>query len=497
MIRLDLQTLPTPRLEFGGAGDFRVVRQGLLQGGPFDLRFGAARKKQLLLGLVGPKETVELMAAWVARCQKPIPAVGPNKSISIDFPGSAEVFKAQFETAAALTDEIDTQNPMDWHRAQQMVDKFARFEAVLRLFEAGVQRLAQRDIARPDVILCGLSDWILANCRRVDRRLSEKERKALERSKRLSPQLDLFLGTEEADEVEENLLQRDFRRALKARCMRFGIPIQICTPALLVDGHRNEEPATRAWNFNTAVYYKAGGLPWRIANENVSTCFVGITFHHFRTNLRHLVRSSLAQAFSSDGEGFAIRGEPVPIDSSQGRHVHLSTEQAYSLGSAVIREYRNRAGATPTRLVLHKTSAFDDDEKEGFDDVFSDIPVVEYVHLLPTNFRLVRFGAYPPSQGTLCSVNDERFFFFTSGFVPELGTYPGPHIPRPWEIRISDRDRLLETAGDIYALTKVNWNSTNPNVSQPVTLGFSRRIGGVLQEVPDEQQPQTSFRFYI
>jgi hypothetical protein len=52
-----------------------------------------------------------------------------------------------------------------------------------------------------------------------------------------------------------------------------------------VDGTRGgekrqvQDPATRAWNFHTALYYKAGGIPWRLIRDADSeTCFIGASF---------------------------------------------------------------------------------------------------------------------------------------------------------------------------------------------------------------------------
>ena len=41
-----------------------------------------------------------------------------------------------------------------------------------------------------------------------------------------------------------------------------------------------QDEATRAWNFATALYYKAGGFPWRTRRleGDFATCFVGIAF---------------------------------------------------------------------------------------------------------------------------------------------------------------------------------------------------------------------------
>lgn len=313
---------------------------------------------------------------------------------------------------------------------------------------------------------------------------------ALERSTWLS-------RLQDDEQTEEDFLKRDLRHALKARAMADKLPIQIVTQRLLTDGPNSEAPATRAWNFCVGLYYKAGNVPWRLPTDGPETCFVGITFHHFRTTQRHIVQSTLAQAFSSEGEGFAIRGEGVPADPDQRRNLHLSEEQAYNLCGSVLSEYQQRTGGAPLRMVVHKTTLFDDAERAGFTAALRDIPIVEMVTLVPSAFRLIRFGTYPPKVGTLCSVNDARDYLFTSGFMPELGTYPGPHVPQPFEIRrLGDGDHV-SAAQDVLNLTRMNWNTADIRGKWPVTLSFARRVGGILDECGDAGSPVTSFRYFV
>jgi len=40
-----------------------------------------------------------------------------------------------------------------------------------------------------------------------------------------------------------------------------------------------QDEATRAWNFSVALYYKGGGFPWRLADAQHGTCYIGISFH--------------------------------------------------------------------------------------------------------------------------------------------------------------------------------------------------------------------------
>jgi hypothetical protein len=377
--------------------------------------------------------------------------------------------------------------------------KYETFQQIVDTLAAGYETLAKRDANRPDVVLICLPKTVLAKAQTVDRELSAQERRAASAIAENGPerQLDLFDIHEEVEQTAEDLLRRDLRLALKARALRARLPVQLATPGLFEDSERRQDPATRAWNFSVGIYYKAGGVPWRLPIIGPETCFVGVSFHHFRTSKRHLVHSSLAQAFSSEGEGFAIRGEGVPSDPEQGRNTKLSDQQAESLGKKVLAEYMERTGSAPLRMVIHKTSQFDEAEIEGFNAAFRDIPVVSMVTLIPSPFRLLRFGAYPVTIGTVCTVNAHRTYLYTTGFMPSLGTYPGPHIPEPFEVRCFGDDQPEESVKDIFALSRMNWNTADVRGKWPVTLSFARRVGGILDEYGEDPPIESSLRYFI
>src|SRR5580700_6322790 len=92
-ITIKLTQLRQPLLEFGGAGVFTDPREGLRQGGPFDLRFGAARSSQINIGLVGSAEMVQKTIAWLRRCNEPLPADSGKTKYPI-FPGFTALFRS-------------------------------------------------------------------------------------------------------------------------------------------------------------------------------------------------------------------------------------------------------------------------------------------------------------------------------------------------------------------------------------------------------------------
>lgn len=493
---IDIVHIPDPNLEFGGVGQFLDPKEGLKQGGPFDLRFGTARKRVVNVGFVGNEEMIGKGIKWLERCQKPIKSEMANAAQYPDYPGFEEVFRCKIEFNPRWNYVIDADILKN---VLSIRSRPEAFKNVLSIFSTGLEHLSKIETVKPDVIVCCLSEEIVDKCWSItNEKVKREDRK---RIKALANQLSLFesFDKEPIEEQEEDILNRDFRRALKAKAMRFGIPIQIGRDTLFLDLPKNQDASIRAWNSSIALYYKAGGIPWRIRKEGVETCYVGISFHHlYTTHGKHLVRSCIAQAFSSEGEGFAIRGVNVPWTEEQDKNVHLTREQALQLGEKILAEYRYRTGTTPLRIVLHKSTAFDENEKSGLYESLNNVPIIELINLSPTKFRLVRFGIYPPLRGTLCTINNDSSYLFTTGFMKTLGTYPGPHIPVPLQIKTDSKKDIdvVKAATDVIALSRMNWNTASVTGGHPVTLLFSRRVGGIMSEYGDEEPP-SSFRFYL
>lgn len=498
-LELSIKELPMPKLQFGGALSVSDPKVGLASAGPFDLHFGSARKERIAVGIIGPLEMIDQVDKWIVRCMDPIQCIGEPSLLRREFPGFKETFHCVLSTNDTWTVAVDEGPGDKLAVALAEPNPFKRFEEVLNVYATALESLASRDSNRPDIVILALPDEVLKRAHAVERKATADEKKAAATLKksRESKQLDLFDVFQDVEQTDEDFLKRDLRDALKARALKAKLPIQIVTRNLIEDSARGQHPATRAWNFSVGVYYKAGGVPWRLPQVGPETCFVGISFHHFRTNKRHIVQSSLAQAFSSEGEGFAIRGEGVPAEPDQSRNVHLSEEQSFDLAKSIVSEYATRTGGAPVRVVIHKTTYFDRAELAGIHEALSDIPVVDLVTLVPSSLRLMRLGTYPPKVGTLCTVNGTRCFLFTSGYMPELGTYPGPHVPQPFEVRMQAGTSRIDSAQDVLNLTRMNWNTADIRGKWPVTLSFARRVGGILDEFGETGPRETSFRYFL
>ncbi len=88
---------------------------------------------------------------------------------------------------------------------------------------------------------------------------------------------------------------------------------------------------------------------------------------------------------------------------------------------------------------------------------------------------------------------------FTTGYIPCLGTYPGPATPRPLRIKAQQLDTSMNlVARDILGLSKLDWNSSAFCNRLPVTIGVSRKVGAIMAELINfGGTPPQSYKFYM
>ena len=309
-------------------------------------------------------------------------------------------------------------------------------------------------------------------------------------------------GEETLEAGENQYEELNFRRALKARAMPLAKPLQLIRQVTLdvtkVAGQQDD--ATKAWNFCTALYYKSGPtIPWKLDQDNAraSSCAVGISF--YRSRDRQTLSTSLAQIFDELGNGLILGGTPVDIGKDD-RVPRLSAQQAHDLLAAALNEYRIALRTYPARVVIHKSSNFSDDEIEGLESAASAVKIdsVDFVTVMDSKLRLFRDGNYPPYRGTLAKLDADRQLLYTRGSVWYYQTHPGLYVPQPIELRsVKCEESPNFIAREILGLTKMNWNNTQFDGKYPVTLGCSRKVGEIMKYLTDADTPQIRYGYYM
>jgi hypothetical protein len=439
--------------------------------------------------------------AWLTACQGMLTNDGSQPFLYPHFPGfnSNSSFQCEIVFGDAWRESI---KDSAMSSASKVLDFTDRLRRVIDLYKGALEVLSARD-PRPNVVLCCIPQQIIDTCtsqRRAPKRVITRSR----RTTRMLNQLDLFasFGMEEEEAVHENL-----RRGLKAEAMQFSLPTQLVWPRTLQiaapsDGgiRRTQDISTRAWNFTTALYHKAGGSPWRLAELEPGVCFVGLSFYREIVANQPGMRSSMAQAFTAAGDGYVLRGGTFEWNEGEhGRSPHLSKDLAAGLLRDVIDMYkRQNRGSLPTRLVIHKSSRFWEDELAGLEEASESVPRKDFVALGTRGIQFYRKGDYPPLRGTYVKFSDSDLLLYTSGYVPFLRTYPGPRVPRPLEVLEHFGDSPWDLVlREIMALTKMNWNTADFACSDPITIAFSRRVGQILAELPQNARVQPEYRYYM
>ncbi len=474
---MKLTHLKEPALEFGGGLRHQDIRFGIMDYGPFDLGMEGAPKR-IKLGIVGSAETVEGAARWIERCAVGFAAKDSRQpNLFPPFPGlgSEVTFRCEFVTSDELQRILP---PREIARLAAIPGQREMTRAVVETIANEIGALSERTV-KPDVVLVALPIEI------IERTYNAR---------------DVNVG-EEGEETEAGA-DLDFRGMLKAACMRVRLPIQLMWPTTFdpaykiplklkeTSDRRTQDPATIAWNLLTATYYKAGGLPWRLARDarQLRTSFVGLSF--YRSVDGDHVHTSTAQMFDERGEGLILRGGRM-VESEEDRKPHLTAEDAFDLLRNSLRVFRDQHGHWPARVVLHKTSKFDRNELDGFHKAIDerDIDYADFVWVQKSMTRLYRFGAYPPLRGSLLRFDKDEALLYTRGSVEFFRTYPGMYIPRPLMLRCQALGQPLQhVAGEILALTKMNWNNTQFDNGLPITIAAARHVGEVLKYVGEEQE---------
>jgi hypothetical protein len=305
------------------------------------------------------------------------------------------------------------------------------------------------------------------------------------------------------DDSGENELEHNFRRILKAKSMHLGTPLQLVrekTIQITKQAGDQQDPATKAWNFVTALYYKGNKtIPWRLVEDTAKlrSCYIGIGFYKSRDG--ETVSSSLAQVFDEFGHGIILRGTPVSIDKKD-RRPYLSEDQAYELLRDALDEYGRALEHMPARIVIHKSSLFRNSERKGFVRALDEkgIRAKDFVSITSTDIRLFGDKDYPPKRGTLMTISETEGVLYTRGTVDFYKTYPGMYVPSPLKITVYEQDSSLESLCDeILGLTKMNWNNTQMDGRLPITLECASKIGDIMKYVSPTEKPQVSYSFYM
>ena len=485
---LDLGYIEEPLLQFG-RDRHPDIRYGIMNFGPFDL-LEKRRPATIKIGVVGTPAAIGGFNRWLDRCRSEIAGKeSPKRNLFAPFPGFSS--ESPFEALCVLDPSLNCEiQPDEIAQLEKLQDFNSRVAASVKLFLCGLQNSAQK---KPDVLVCLMPLELLSLLGEADEEVDDD-----------SPALDF--------RAEKARLRAkfNFHDMLKAKALPLGIPIQLVRPSTFDRKLRSKEKdsfahvrsmqdeATCAWNFFIAVYYKAGGFPWRLIRQmsDWTACFIGISFYEALDRSKLL--TSIAQVFDERGHGLVVQGARVKLD-KEDRQPRLDSKGTHLLLKSALKNYRQEHGTYPARVVIHKSSTFSELELAGTKKALEEAGISRFDLLSMSGrwTRLARKGYYPPLRGTFWQMDDKKTLLYTNGSVQLYEEYPGLYVPKTLLVVHdhfqADRQQL---ASEILTLTKMNWNNSQITALEPITLRAARQVGRIMKYA-DARDTALNYRFFM
>lgn len=300
----------------------------------------------------------------------------------------------------------------------------------------------------------------------------------------------------------------DAHDALKALGAKYNIPTQVLNDRAFTFQYR----ASLAWRLSTALYVKAGGIPWKLARMKSipeNTAYIGLAYalRGDPTNAHYVTCCS--QVFDMDGGGMQFVAyearDPVADVKEARRNPFLSRADMRAVIARSLELYQKRnAGQLPRRLVIHKTTTFKQEELDGAFDALAGIQEVECIEvgahftwrgvwLLDSKKESPRSipSGYPVPRGTVIVRSGTSALLWAAGNAPSVSTkgdfyQGGKSIPKPLQlIRHAGRGPLETVAHEALALTKMDWNNDALYDPVPVSIRYSQRLARTIANAPD------------
>lgn len=474
---------PEPDLIFANKNRLKDPKAGLFLYGPYG-KYADAGSVSITanVGIIGTSESIGHTLDFFTQIHNKIPA----KSVGgVDFPGLALEGRLRFEIKfdEQWQETITRQDLAECEKQDKRTEKALY---ALDLIEDRLASLHQKE-PNPDVVFIAVPMEIIRMCKlpgQVGLRITLTHRR--------------FGPTPTEEQMKGDY---DFHNIIKVLGMKYRLPTQVILPTTL-DLERKigvQDLALRAWNLTVSTYYKSKGVPWKLTELESGTCYAGISFYReLDPKGKQSMRASVAQIFLHTGESLVLRGDPFEWSEWEPRP-HLTEEQATALCKKIIDAYVKTHKERPERLVIHKSTEFTGEEKNGFLQADSAVKQTDLLTLTQSSIDWYRAGSYPVVRGTVIKTPGPEFYIFTLGYIPQLETFPKPGIPVPIRVRITNLDSPeRKMCKEILSLTKLDWNNADFCDQIPITLLASDRIGDILSEARVRDiETSNEYRFYM
>lgn len=304
------------------------------------------------------------------------------------------------------------------------------------------------------------------------------------------------------EKVVTNDIHLDLHDQIKAICVERGIRSQLIRESKV----RNENTCRMRWWLSLALFTKAMRTPWMLESSGEKVAYVGIGYSIDEASKDDHIVLGCSHVFDSTGQGLRFRlsqlQKPIWRENpfTRQKNPFMSRDDAYLLGDRTRQLFYEAHQSLPNRVMICKRTPFLNTEVEGLLSALSGIPHVDLLTIQQD--RIWRFCAYdtvkkevhgfPVKRGTGLILDDADMLLWLHGNVINLKNnrsyFQGKsRIPTPVRVTRYAGDTPVETiAGELLALTKMDWNTFALYKQMPVTVTTPNsiaRIGRLLHRL--------------
>jgi hypothetical protein len=307
----------------------------------------------------------------------------------------------------------------------------------------------------------------------------------------------------------------DLHDHLKAATAARRIPIQLVREDRAL---AYPDRASVMWRVGLALYAKAGGIPWKLAEADEETAYIGISYAVRPVESQRLrFVTCCSQVFDAEGAGLEFVAYDAHEVEVQRENPFLSRNEMFRVMTRSLDLYRRRhSGRSPRRIAVHKTTEFKPEEIDGCMEALHLCEAVDLVQVVEdVGWRGVRIdpdrnggrkgmaAAFPVARGTLVGLSSRESLLWMHGDVrgvSERGSYfqGGRSTPCPIRlVRHAGHGPWDDTAKSALALSKMNWNNDALYDPLPVTLSYAKVLARVVKRMSGLGSTPYQFRFFM